>query len=194
MRTLLFICTAIAVLFSTTPTLAQVEENQIPTLTKSFGLEGLRNFLAERKSSYEKVLAALSGTDRKEAEALFGGLAWVAELYQQKVGDLQELAKVESKIKVWEAKVKAGKPLMTGEIAQVNKFVSQMRTFQKEPRTNAVTRLRDGEKQCAGRLFCILPEFLESLPAQFSRKDGEIRAKAFDLLDRLQAFKGAPKA
>ena len=194
MRTLLFICTAIAVLFSTTPTLAQVEENQIPTLTKSFGLEGLRNFLAERKSSYEKVLAALSGTDRKEAEALFGGLAWVAELYQQKVGDLQELAKVESKIKVWEAKVKAGKPLMTGEIAQVNKFVSQMRTFQKEPRTNAVTRLRDGEKQCVGRLFCVLPGFLESLPAQFSRKDGEIRAKAFDLLDRLQAFKGAPKA
>ena len=194
MRTLLFICTAIAVLFSTTPTLAQVEENQIPTLTKSFGLEGLRNFLAERKSSYEKVLAALSGTDRKEAEALFGGLAWVAELYQQKVGDLQELAKVESKIKVWEAKVKAGKPLMTGEIAQVNKFLSQMRTFQKEPRISAVTRLRDGEKQCAGRLFCILPEFLESLPAQFSRKDGEIRAKAFDLLDRLQAFKGAPKA
>jgi len=194
MRTLLFICTAIAVLFSTTPTLAQVEENQIPTLTKSFGLEGLRNFLAERKSSYEKVLAALSGTDRKEAEALFGGLAWVAELYQQKVGDLQELAKVESKIKVWEAKVKAGKPLMTGEIAQVNKFVSQMRTFQKEPRISAVTRLRDGEKQCVGRLFCVLPGFLESLPAQFSRKDGEIRAKAFDLLDRLQALKGAPKA
>ena len=194
MRTLLFICTAIAVLFSTTPTLAQVEENQIPTLTKSFGLEGLRKFLEEHKSSYEKVLAALTDPDRKEAEALFGGLAWVAELYQQKVGDLQELAKVESKIKVWEAKVKAGKPLMTGEIAQVNKFVSQMRTFQKEPRISAVTRLRDGEKQCVGRLFCVLPGFLESLPAQFSRKDGEIRAKAFDLLDRLQALKGAPKA